>query len=383
MQSILESDQSRRAGNYQQWCNWNGKRIYLNAPDDFIRPPPPAKKLHTIGSKISGSQRRHATRLGLPLRLNARDGPATVLACPDSGSEENIIAEDLARLLGYTDYEAVPLNKQFLLANGKIVESKGQIITYCWFGKETDQMSTPMACSFYVLSNLVSPLILGMEFLEKTKTLTEHRDRLVRVPARPTQVLQVCSVGRPRNHLLCHLDEELTLAVPDSGSEVNLMSPRFASERSLQVQAKEELIQMADGSLAVTSGSLQVNLAVRDPICCESTLPKQTIVLVEFLLLEDLTHDILIGEHSLDKLKVFTESQHSLLAVSDATGPARLNRIRHFGAIDRALAWVVRKLGSRTAQQRANSQYTAGKYFCPDVNSPNLRRFLKQYQPHR
>ncbi|KAI4959093.1 hypothetical protein J4E86_002814 [Alternaria arbusti] len=33
-------------------------------------------------------------------------------------------------------------------------------------------------CVFYILLKAASPIIMGLEFLEQTKTMTEHRQRL-------------------------------------------------------------------------------------------------------------------------------------------------------------------------------------------------------------
>jgi hypothetical protein len=154
--------------------------------------------------------------------------------------------------------------RQFMLPNGKIVEAVGQIATHCSFGIESSQIPASMSCIFQVFLSLASPIIMGMAFLEQTETLTKHRDRLVRIPRPSLQALQVYSVGRPKKDLLCYMDNILTFAIPDSGSEVDLMAPHVALERGLQVLHGEEQIEFADGSVAITSGLVQAELAVSD-----------------------------------------------------------------------------------------------------------------------
>ncbi|KAJ4289847.1 hypothetical protein N0V90_011179 [Kalmusia sp. IMI 367209] len=324
-----------------------------------------APSMDRFPDSLFRNRRNLKTRLGLPLTFGASNGPATVLACADTGSEENIISDGLARSLGYASYEPLPEPKHFMLANGKIVEAIGQIAAQCSFGMQAQQISTPMACLFYVLVQLASPLILGMTFLEETKTLTQHRDRLVRVPRPMIQALRVYSVGRPSKQLHCKLNNWPVLVTPDSGSEIDLMSERWAQEHELTIEYAKELIEFADGTTAITLGSVQATLSVIKSDH-KDTSPGTQITL-EFLILKDLTHDVIIGEDSIEELQVFTTNHGSLYRVSDATGPLGLNRIRYLGAIDGILEWVRQKLGShnRDGQARSRTNYKYDKQ--PDV----------------
>ncbi|KAF1969183.1 hypothetical protein BU23DRAFT_582818 [Bimuria novae-zelandiae CBS 107.79] len=244
-------------------------------------------------------------------------------ACADTGSEENIISHKLAQTLGNSDYDEVPDRKQFILAKGKVIEAI--------------DMAEAMTCIFYVLMKLTSPLIMGMGFLKDTKVLTEHRGRLVRVPRSGGLDISV-------------------LATPNTGSEIDLMTRQFASERGLFIQSATEMIEFADGSTAITSGFVQAKLDVIEGVGVDVS-PTRSIT-VDFLLLDNLIHDVLLGEVSLEGLCVFTEHRASLYPVSDATGPLGLNRIRYLGAIDRTVAWVKEKLGIR-GQQSMGTTLTA------------------------
>lgn len=288
---------------------------------------------------------RVKTRWGLPLTLNSLGGPSTVMACADTGSEENIISAELTQALGLTIVEAADEKRQFMLANGKIVEAVGQVATHCSFGIESSQISASMSCIFHVFLRLASPIIMGMAFLEQTETLTKHRDRLVRIPRPSLQALQVYSVGRPKKNLWCSVDKNLTFVTPDSGSEVDLMAPRFAVKRGFQIFHGEEQIEFADGSIAVTSGLVKAELSVYDVSTPTVTSAAARIPVVDFFLLDGLRADVLIGEDTLEELKIFTENQNSLISTSDATGPIELNRIRHIGPFDRILSWVKEKIG--------------------------------------
>lgn len=300
---------------------------------------------HEISRKNGHTKRRSKakTRWGLPVTLDTPSGPATVMACADTGSEENIISSDLAAALGLSITES-ETKKQFVLANGKTVEAVAQITAFRSFGVETSSIAASMRCLFHVFLRLASPIIMGMAFLEETETMTSHRERLVRIPMPSLQALQVYSLGRPRKELLCFVDKASTLATPDSGSDLDLMSPRFALERGFQIYHAEELMEFADGSVATTSGSVQVELAVHNSESSPLFSYVNNIPAVEFFLLENLAHDILIGQDSIEELEIFTRNQHALVPASDSTGPMGLNRIRLIGAFDRVVSWVKSKI---------------------------------------
>ncbi|KAL1799725.1 hypothetical protein ACET3X_000067 [Alternaria dauci] len=289
------------------------------------------------------ARRPRKSRLGLPITIHKQGILATVLACADTGSDVNIISHEVAKTLGYSAYEALPEKKLFALANGKLVEAVGRIESACSFGVETHSLVT-MTCAFYVLLKVATPIIMGLGFLEQTKTMTEHRERLVRVPTPAFQALSVCSVDSPRRLLNCELDRRETLATPDSGSEIDLMSPCFAADRGLTVYPGEEAIQLADGSIAVTSGYVHVDIAVTSINPSRPADHHKSNITVDLFLLDNLNHDLIVSEDSLEELKVFTEHQSALVPAPHDSGPLGINRIRHLGTIDRIVSWIKRKI---------------------------------------
>jgi hypothetical protein len=276
------------------------------------------------------------TRLGLPITIDAHGMNATVLACADTGAEVNVMSDDLARSLGF-QYETNAERKEFMMANGQVVESIGQCFAPCSFGVEMD-VTVAMSCMFYVLQQVASPIIMGMAFLEKTKTMTEHRERLVRVPRPVFQALSVRAMDRPRQLLVCGLNEKAILATLDSGSEIDLISPRFALEHGYEVLPGEYAIELADGSIAMTSGFASVTLSVSSPNSSLSAHKSQTTT--DFYLLKNLFHDVIVGEDSQTELEIFTRHQHAIVPSSDVFGPLGLNLIRLLGPADRMLSWI-------------------------------------------
>jgi hypothetical protein len=293
--------------------------------------------------------------LGLPITLNPTGGAATVLACADTGADSNIMSEELAKILGYTQYKALSEPRHFVLANGKIVEAIGQITSSCSFGIDTE-ISVSMSCVFYVLLKVVTPMIMGMQFLEDTETMTKHRNRLVRVPRPAFQALSICSVGRPRQLLSCGLDMNITTATPDTGSEIDLISPQVVSELGMSVLPGEEILQLADGSKVVTSGYVRVSLSLQksDAIAGENFGVVSTTA--DFYVLQDLTHRVLVGEETLGILRVFTENRHSLIS-ADAAEHYGLSTIRHIGTADRLWAKAKSILGLKQPALEQNGVY--------------------------
>lgn len=260
------------------------------------------------------------------------------MACADTGSEENIISADLARAIGFVIQEPTSEKRQFMLPNGQIVEAIGQIDTLCSFGVQSSPLLASIPCVFNVFLKLATPMIMGMIFLEETETMTKYRERMVEIRKPNLQALQVFSINRPGKQLACYVGRQSTLAVPDSGSEVDLMSAHFATARGFQIYPGAEKVEFADGTIAITCGYVQEALEVDNP---------QDIIdspIVDFFLLPGLRPNVLVGEDSVEELKIFTKNQHCLVSVSETTGPMELNRIRSLGAVDKIIDWVKKKI---------------------------------------
>jgi hypothetical protein len=283
------------------------------------------------------------THLGLPITLCKNDVAATVLACADTGAEVNIMSDELARSLGYTDYGEVSQRLTFELANGSTVESIGRVSAFCSFGVDKD-WKTVMLCIFHIFSRAASPIIMGHAFLEATKTMTEHRDRLVRVPRPNFQALSICSVNRPRQLLRCELNRKPILATLDSGSDIDVISLSFAKEQGFTVHPEEHIVELADGSLATLSGFVHLTLSV--PKSTNITKVTHNHTETDFFVMEGLVHDVVVGEDIQTDLDVFGEHQHAIIPVSMITqsGTPGINRIRYLGAMDGLLAWVTKKI---------------------------------------
>jgi hypothetical protein len=313
------------------------------------------KMPESIPLQSFGYKRLPKTRLGLPITITVQGISATVLACADTGAEINIISNDLAQKLGFSIYEGSADPRRLALANGKVVETLGYIETTCTFGVETS-ITNSMDCIFHVLPKVASSIIMGIEFLQETKTLTQYRHRLIRVPRTALQALSVCSVGQPRRILVCEMNRTDTFATPDSGSEIDLISPAFVSQRSLDIHPGGLLIEFADGSTAETSGFVRTKLSVIPWLTVVPEIHVKQTVIVDFHLLEGLKHDLIVGEYTLDELKVFTDNQHVLIPADETHGPLGLNLIRYLGVVDKLRLWIKSKIGKEKALYQDSSK---------------------------
>lgn len=318
-------------------------------------------KFRSITEATRPARTREAkrTRLGLPITVNPRGAAATVFACADTGADVNIMSETLAQALGFREYETKYGRKKFRLANGKVVESVGQVWSPCAFGAETDN-SVSMACIFHVLTKVVTPIIMGMQFLEETETLTRHPERLIRVPRPALQALSVCLLESPRQFLHCKLNNKSVTATSDTGSEIDLIAPQTAIELGIAIQPGEEVIELADGTFAMTSGYVHANISLDSSakalLDFES---KSANTDVEFHILNGLTHTVLIGQDTLEELKVFTENQQALVSASVAHNNLELNRIRSLGAADKLGSWFKSIFRSQATNSSSEGTFDA------------------------
>ena len=177
------------------------------------------------------------SRMELPMIIHAGTRVATR---PDSGSEENIILAELVNTLGISIDSSAESQKEFRVANGKIVKATGHIVMDCSFEKDP---LTKFPCLFFVFTRLISPIIMGMAFLAKTETLNKHRYRLQPRSTSPRTRFQLCSLGCPRQQLHCLADDIPVLANADTGSEIDLLSGDYVKKRVLTSTLLRHLAQ--------------------------------------------------------------------------------------------------------------------------------------------
>jgi hypothetical protein len=237
----------------------------------------------------------------LPIILyNAQWSASTIDSTPDTGSEHNIISADLAQTLGLIVAGAHQM--EFNLANGKIVKSLGRVTASCSFERDP---GVKLVCSFYVFQTLITPLIMGMEFLDSTETLTKNKHRLRERSSPPGGAFRVSSISTPKRLLHCFAAEESTLAMADTGSDVDLVSLEYVTRRGFitdKLDSNECFIQIADGSIVSLQSKLKISIILRDggPSFAQT-----------FYVLEGLTSDMLFGDEFLFETDAFETYRES------------------------------------------------------------------------
>jgi hypothetical protein len=219
-----------------------------------------AVKLQKRAHKFPVSRNRR----GLPVTFEDPESPATVMCCPDTGSEINAISFELARLLRFdVDYDVDTPSMATTLANGKPHFAVGIATVDCILDSATRNEPPNFLSTFYVFYELAEPYIyVGRGFLQLTETLSKYSERLLpRCPIVQAAPL-VRSIGRQHEVLECCLNGVKVQAVPDTGAEVNLMSRSFAEDCGFAIQDGSICIRYADGSHAQSDGLVVAEVAV-------------------------------------------------------------------------------------------------------------------------
>ncbi|KAK3387543.1 hypothetical protein B0H63DRAFT_159574 [Podospora didyma] len=284
---------------------------------------------------------RKSKRLVVPIVIEGSSGCIKVTACPDTGSDKNIISQTLALDMGLVVNPSQGEEK-FEMANGRIVEAIGEVTARCSFeaggGKGN---STALECLFYVFRTLAVPAILGLEFLAETETHTKYRDRMVEELIPPGQVLRVNLINKPKRHVVCQLDTFIGCASTDTGSDLDLVSPRFVASRDLHIEPVIHQIQFADGSYGLTEGRVSGSFSVGhyDEVSGFTSRGEPTEIV--FYLLDNLTSDILLGEDTVVDLDIFNRHSDSFLPSLPEVGMSELNIIRYIGKIEGVVSGVL------------------------------------------
>ena len=247
-----------------------------------------------------------------------------ICAIPDTGAEGNIIALSFARSIGLdATMKDLDSGTSFRMANGKVVQSLGTLSARWRFKRER---SESFELDFHVLRDCIFDVLVGDEFLRSTQTMSLYRHRLSRVP-RPTRALYVRSLnllGCPAHRLKGQLDGDEIFALPDSGSELNLVSWQYADQRDwlvTKLTGESNLVQFADGSLSRTEG--QISAVFRFSGTAELQIEK----VVVFDVLYDLPFDVVLGQDFLEDTQAFATHEKSFLDVSTSRQHVGLNLV--------------------------------------------------------
>jgi hypothetical protein len=294
---------------------------------------------HTVSE---GGLRTQRSKRILPMFLNGWRYDTI----PDTGSLENAISAHHARRLRL---RITGRGRQFLMGNGSMAISLGMVRLKCAFA--VDESCTTWQ-SFNVIDNLAVPVIMGKTFLDRTKTLTLHQHRLEAVWMSAKTTFRAMYLNRPRQLMRCYVNGKPVLANPDTGSEVDLMSPLYARQNALKIEALEEdegWVQLADGSTAKLLGKTHVDLGFYDSGDRWATGRKSHSR--TFYLLDGLGTDVLLGEEILYDMHVFTEHKDSFVNLGNCGASIEMNLITWFDKRTRQMSDALAVLSSPTSEQ--------------------------------
>lgn len=277
---------------------------------------------------------------------------------PDTGSSENAISADEVRRLRL---DISGHRREFLMADGSRTLSLGNVRLECAFAQGEHCTTWQL---FNVFDNLAVPVIIGKKFLDVSETLTLYQNRLDIDWTAPKNGFRVMHLSQPRQLMRCFVNGKLVHANPDTGSEVDLMSPIYACENMLNIQGLEEgedRVQFADGRTAKLLGKTQVDLDIYDGHYGFPTGHKghsRT-----FYILDGLTTEILLGEEALFDMQVFTDHADSFVYLDDGALPNPINLITWFDKRGRQMSDTLALLSSARSQQSKFTPCVNGNYF--------------------
>lgn len=232
----------------------------------------------------------------------------------DTGAENgNFIALDLVNDLQLHIRQNESDRKTFSLGNGKVVRSVGMVKASCAFVKEAQ---TSMRCWFHVFERLASPLIMGLEFLEKTKTLSHFTGRLDDRLPNASIVPMVNFIGsaqRAKRRFSAFINDSHTYVNADSGSDLDLMSFAHVRRKGYKIDRSRDhrkRIQLADTTVVETIGQVRATLTLENGRSYSRL----------FDVLPGLASDVLIGETTLDEINAFTTLQNSFVDIPAGEG---------------------------------------------------------------
>ncbi|KAK5681878.1 hypothetical protein LTS10_006411 [Elasticomyces elasticus] len=153
---------------------------------------------------------------------------------------------------------------------------------------------------FYVMPNCVQDIILGSPFLRLTQTFERFAHRIHRRLRQclPNRMQYMGSAER----VLGTLNGSLVDALPDTGSDVMLISEAYARQRGFSVDRNPIYhvpLQLGDGSFDRTSG------IVKDATWAYG-VAEDEVSLCDFYVLENLSCDVLLSYDFLDSTEAFT-----------------------------------------------------------------------------
>jgi hypothetical protein len=173
---------------------------------------------------------------------------------PDSQSAYDIMSYDYAKRNHFKINSST--KGKLRTARGAMVNTLGTVSQPIRFAEESETYMR----EFHVLPKCVHDIILGSPFLRLTQTFTKFRHRVVNKLRGLSPRHRVCFTGSSQQMLAGWANGRPVLALPDTGSDICLMSAQYARERGYRVDTDpryRQLLEFVDGSTAETLGRVE------------------------------------------------------------------------------------------------------------------------------
>lgn len=273
--------------------------------DTFRKRRQERKKERDANSRLS---KRANTQAGM-LVTQGFIGEQKINAMPDTGAGYNLISSSLAQVLGITLPQSEALGVlNIRMANGKSLRTIGVIDAIWSFETDTEEEWT---LNFHVIEDFFRDAVLGNDFLLATQTMSKNQHRLSRIPPpmHALSVLYVNSLGHVTTRLRGSINNLPIDALPDSGSESNILSFEYIQRNAWDSDIDSQdirLLVFPDGTVGRTMGSLRLHWRY-------GTSAEDEGIEVDFHILYGCVYDAILGEEMLDETQAFTEHQDSFV----------------------------------------------------------------------
>ncbi|KXH47978.1 hypothetical protein CNYM01_02566 [Colletotrichum nymphaeae SA-01] len=261
--------------------------------------------------------RKDTLRSNIPLNLPrssrrctysiaAKAGTEFIEALPDTGAQFNIISAHLAQKLRLEPKSHT--ERLIQLPTGGDVLSPGCLkVPFSFRG---EKKVTNLTC--FILPHISHDLVLSGAFLRATETLlTKYKSRITAAVRQCSKRLGLRLIGNERRCLHGLIDGQPVEALPDTGSDVMIMSEAYALSRGFNIDRNLQNfinLELADGSEVFTCGLVRgvdwTFAASRQSVKCD------------FYVLEDLCTDVVLNNDFLFGLDVFSTELESLSELS-------------------------------------------------------------------
>ncbi|KAF8534926.1 hypothetical protein BDD12DRAFT_379615 [Trichophaea hybrida] len=272
------------------------------------------------GGKFVGKAAALATRQSSGIR-GLIDGHVKSLVFADNGSDRNIMKQDYTQRHGIViDKSPQARAKVPLPQKGKYLHIIGRTTVSWTFDDNPYQI---YRLKFDVVSSCAHDVIVGKQFLDQTKSLTDNNHRLIAMPPRPpgSNLVSIKSIGESHDKITMLVSGKRgrkfrAHCLPDIGAEGEVISEEFAKRHKFKLEHSDTIFEFADGTTDDSLGCVRLDMFFED------APEKQISRYLEVM--RDGQHDIILSHQFVFEHNLFSRK---LLGLISVTGRLGLNAI--------------------------------------------------------